>query len=429
MFNFIFLTALICQHSLILTLDEAMSIALDNNISIRKAEEDILSAKTGYRKSLSTFLPTVSFSSAYTRYPEEITQPSMGGGEIVLRAKGTHQTGFSMSLPVFTGGARIAGVKLNLSLLQIALNAEEMTRDQIALGTLSSYLGLVQAVKSLKIATESLEMARENLNLTSEMMRVGMLTGLDLARAEVRLAQEEANLLKAENDLENAVNSLCDILQIEKTQITAVEPVFQSVILPEPDSCLEAALNAPAMSLAEASLSTARAGKLSSASSFLPTVSLFAGYNWSGNNFEFGEPNYYGGVQLSWTLFQGTARVQDFLSSSSQVRSAELNVMDVRAQTASSIEKQYRDVKQAILQYEIAVKTVEAARESYDLTDKMYKNGLATSLELFEAANTLEQARLAEVYSYYGIYISYAQLLTTMGVLNDFISSGGLYEK
>lgn len=406
-----------------------MSIALDNNISIRKAEEDILSAKTGYRKSLSTFLPTVSFSSAYTRYPEEITQPSMGGGEIVLRAKGTHQTGFSMSLPVFTGGARIAGVKLNLSLLQIALNAEEMTRDQIALGTLSSYLGLVQAVKSLKIATESLEMARENLNLTSEMMRVGMLTGLDLARAEVRLAQEEANLLKAENDLENAVNSLCDILQIEKTQITAVEPVFQSVILPEPDSCLEAALNAPAMSLAEASLSTARAGKLSSASSFLPTVSLFAGYNWSGNNFEFGEPNYYGGVQLSWTLFQGTARVQDFLSSSSQVRSEELNVMDVRAQTASSIEKQYRDVKQAILQYEIAVKTVEAARESYDLTDKMYKNGLATSLELFEAANTLEQARLAEVYSYYGIYISYAQLLTTMGVLNDFISSGGLYEK
>lgn len=412
-----------------MTLDDAMSISLENNISIRKAEEDILSAKAGYRKSLSSFLPTISFSSAYTRYPEEITQPTIGGGEIVLRAKGTHQTGFSMSLPVFTGGARIAGVKLNSSLLEIARNAEDMTRDQIAFGTLSSYLGLVQAVKSLKIATESLEMARENLNLTSEMTRVGMLTGLDVARAEVRLAQEEANLLKAENDLENAVNSLCDILQIEKTQITVVEPVFHGVILPGPDSCLEAALNAPTMSLAEASLSTAIAGKLSSASSFLPTVSLFAGYNWSGNNFEFGEPNYYGGVQLSWTLFQGTARVQDFLSSSSQVRSAELNVIDVRAQTASSIEKQYRDVKQAILQYESALKTVEAAREAYDLTDKMYKNGLATSLELLEAANTLEQARLAEVSSYYGIYISYAQLLTTMGVLNDFISSGGLYEK
>ncbi|MBN1150031.1 TolC family protein [candidate division WOR-3 bacterium] len=423
------LLAIASQSGLTLSLDEAMSIALENNVSIREADEEIFQAKAGYRKSLSYFLPTVSFSSSYTRYPDEITQPGIDGNPVVIRAKGTHQTGFSLSLPLFTGGSRLANVALNSSVVRIAQEGREIAQNQIALGILTSYLGLIQASKSLKISRESLQMANDNLNLTQEMLRVGMATNLDVARSEVQVAQEEANLIKAENDLENAVNSLCDILQIEKTSINVVEPVFMDVQLPELDSCLKIALASPSMEIAYASLSSAKAGKTNVMSSFSPTLSAFAGYNWSGNNWEFGEPNYYGGVQLSWTLFQGTARIQDYSSASSQVRGAELALLDTHAQTLSSTEQSYREVKGAMLQYESALKTVRASQEAYELTDKMYKNGLATSLELFEAMNTLESAKLAEIASYYGIYISYAKLLSSMGVLTSFISEGGLYEK
>ncbi|MBN2362532.1 TolC family protein [candidate division WOR-3 bacterium] len=428
MFCAFFIFTLLIQTGTTLTLEEAVDIALESNISVRKAEEDIFSAKTGYRKSLSAFLPTLSFSSSYTRYPDEITQETYGGGEIVLRAKGTHQTGFSMSLPLFTGGSRLINVRMNNSLVRLAEYKNEMTKDQIVLGTLSAYLGLVQSSKALTISREALETALENLNLTNEMLRVGMVTNLDLARSEVQVAQEEGNLLTAQNNYENAVNSLCDILQIEKTEISVVEPEFLEVVLPEFDSCMIAALNSPSLALSEVSLSIARSGKALSVSSFMPTVSAFAGYSWSGNNFEFGEPNYYGGVQLSWTLFQGTARIHDYSGAASDVRSAELDYLDVHSQTASTVDQNYREVRQAFLQYEIALKTVVAAQEAYDLTDRMYKNGLATSLELYEAMNTLEKARLGEISAYYGIYLSYSKLLATMGVLNDFVQDGGLYE-
>jgi len=58
----------------------------------------------------------------------------------------------------------------------------------------------------------------------------------------------------------------------------------------------------------------------------------------------------------------------------------------------------------------------------------MYRNGMATSLELFDSQNTYEEAKLGEIASYYSIYISYVILLSDIGILKKALATGELFE-
>ena len=135
-----------------------------------------------------------------------------------------------------------------------------------------------------------------------------------------------------------------------------------------------------------------------------------------------------GGIQFTWTIFSGTSRIHQMSSAASQERSAHLSLVDTKQQLLSSIEMDYLYVKSSIAEWEAAEKTLIAAEESYNLVQRMYENGMATSLELFEAQNTLDQAKLSEMMFYYAKYTTYAKLLSDMGILSKIINEGGLYE-
>ncbi|MGC9366187.1 MAG: TolC family protein [bacterium] len=433
----IFSFAIISQPPTVLTLDEAMNIAFRGNLDIKIAEQNLLSAKADYRSAISNFLPTLSFSSSYTRYPDEKTQtyynfnPVTGQfttEEIVSRPKAMHSSGFNLSWVLFTGGARWANVNINSATVRMQEYQTSITQENIAYGTFSAYLGLIQAEKAKLIAEEALQQANENYKLTETMYQIGSSTNLDLLRAEVQVSQQEGNLIQAENNLEAAKNSLCDILDIEKTELTAVEPVFKEINLLSLDSCQAIAINSPAVGMAQAGVDIAEAAKRTTISPFLPTVSLFGAYNWSGQNYEFDEPEYYGGVQFSWEIFSGTSRFHDYSSAGFQHTASVLELSDAKQEILSTTEKDYLSVQSAIAFWETAVKTMQSAQQSYNLTLRMYENGMVTSLDLFEAQNTLEEARLAELSAYYSKYTALAKLLSDMGILKTTIINGGIYE-
>ena len=102
-------------------------------------------------------------------------------------------------------------------------------------------------------------------------------------------------------------------------------------------------------------------------------------------------------LAVSWPLFDGFAR-------NGRVHEARAQLSEATAQQAMLEEALRVELSQAVGDYRTAVaqltarqETSRLAAETQELADLRYRNGLATQLEVSDAALLLDQARVNEV--------------------------------
>lgn len=413
-FNFVY-----SADTLNIQLEQAIKLALEQNLSVKQAELDMLIQKKSYDDAYSSFYPSFSFSTRVTKYPDK----SESGG-IVIREDMTHSTGFSASWSIWAGGAKFANVKMQSAYLDLYENSKTITEESITFAVVNAFLELIKSKKSMNISEDNLKLAKENLELSKTLQEIGSAAKDDVLRAEVEVSKAESGMISAENRVENAYANFCDLLNIDKMPVKPVEPDFAEFAYPVSEKVKEEALKSPYIKSSQAGVNAAAAEKKLAAADFLPNISLFANYNWSGNDYEFGEPDYSGGVAVSIDLFSGFSKFHSFEKSKLKLKNQNLSLQSKKREILTSIENDLRNLKTAQASWESAKKTLQLSQESFNLTQAKYRTGMATSLELFSAQNELNYAKIGEITSYYAIYESLAALLADMGVLKEKIMNG-----
>lgn len=405
-----------------LSLDEAIHLALEQNLSIKQADEDVLAARANYNVAKGAFLPTMNASSSYTAYPED----DYGDGMMTWSQSG-HQTGLSANWTLWQGGSRLANLSMQGAAKELAGSERENTTEKTLLAVIDSYLGLLEATRSLQVTRASLELASENREQTEALLKAGKATTSDLLRTQVSVSQEEGSLILARNAVHNAERDLCDVLNLTSTKIAPVEPEFIGIDPSDLEKIVAQDVVTPELEIAASRLSMSEAKTSQVKTSFQPSLSLFGSYNWSGEGYEFDNADYSGGIRVSWSLFEGGTRYHELQSAKADQRSARFSLENIERGVANAIDSGVRTVQSALVAWETTQRTVELAQESYDQIDAMYRLGLSTYLDLFTAQDTLNEARLGEIATYYTIYTSYARLLADMGTLHTALSNGLLY--
>src|SRR5947209_18865048 len=201
--------ARVAQGPSSLGLEQAIQLAVQNNLTTLVAREREREAEGLKDESRAGLLPNVSA----TAYQANLTQNLAALGFQPGTFPGITRT-FIGPFNNFDARARLVQTIFSLSAIRnyragqagvhIAELQEQLAREQVASFTALTYLEALRADRAVSAAQANVELAQMLLKLATDQRNAGVATGVDVTRAETRLAQEQLRLAQAQTSSEQA---------------------------------------------------------------------------------------------------------------------------------------------------------------------------------------------------------------------------------
>ncbi|HMA53609.1 MAG TPA: TolC family protein, partial [Acidobacteriota bacterium] len=206
--------------ALVLTLDDAVAMALRQNPFFLASQEKENQARSQVRSAVSRFLPSLNVQGTDTldeklfvlEFPSLI--PGQPPQRISIDFTKNYQTALSFSLPLFAGGRLVAGYKQANYNLQASRESVRLSEQETIFNVKSSFYGYLLAREFSAVAAEALTLAEKFRDNVKNLYEVGMASKFDLLRSEVQVANLKPQAIRARNSVDVAVLGLKTILGI-----------------------------------------------------------------------------------------------------------------------------------------------------------------------------------------------------------------------
>ena len=224
-----------------ITLERAISVALEQNKDVTNAKEDAIKANLQITEAASAAYPAINGQWNLDRTLKQqvfvIEFPDEDGIITKNRLKvGTDHVmtlGASLTQPIWLGGK----VGTALKAAKIYRNLSEKTfatvQQNIVSGVATSFYTILLADEMVRITGESLDIAEKHLDNVMVLHEAGSATDYDLLRAKVNVANIRPQVIDAENNVKVSLLYFKDILGVSPDI-----PVTISGELTEPDTTL-----------------------------------------------------------------------------------------------------------------------------------------------------------------------------------------------
>jgi outer membrane protein TolC len=415
------LAALLTAQERPLTLDEAVKLALDRNERALAAEQDINAANARVAQARSFFLPAITSTGAYTRRAYEVRR-LVGDQEVVISRFNALSETLNLSQTLFDARSMVS-----LSAVRARRNADvasaEESRRQLAFEVGQAFLATLGTSQVREAAARRFAFAGQNLDAAKARFSAGLASVNDVTRAELEYATAEVGLTQVKGQVETSTLQLGNLLD-------APEAVRGELVVPEYLIEAASAEAANAEALVDEALarrldvgalrwlaSSQRALAKLPLMGFIPSLSATGRYSLT-NEASFNNRNWNWslGATLSWTLFDGLAR---FGQAREQKALAKLADLDVRA-AVRRVELEIREALVSLASQRAALRQAttahEVAQKNATETTELYRQGLASALEVADANVSLFEAEVALVQQRYGLGVAFLNLEAALGL-------------
>jgi outer membrane protein len=417
---------------LVLTLEKALAMALEQNRDVLIAARERTKADAQENEAIAGALPQITVSGNYTRNikkpvlfipPNSPINPSNTVQKFELGSDNAYTLGASLSQPLFS---KKVGVALDIANLygDYADKAVLATEQDVIRQVKRAFYGILLARKLVDANRQGYDVVRANFDNVQSQYRHGSAAEFDLLRAEVQLANTEPLLISAENALALATNALKNLLAIPLDRDVVVQGEFAFEDIPRAtlDAARENALTAnPTIaglllqeSLLEKNISIVRAA-------YFPTLNLTGSYQWQtqDNSFQFKNYNWANslnfGLQLSYTLFDGFAtgaRAQQAMVDKEKVHFTRLKAEEGLKIQIQSAELRMIEARKRIGAQE---KSLTQAEKAVGIAQTRYKSGVGTQLELLDTQVAMTRAQTNYAQAIYDYLIAMADWQYAVG--------------
>ena len=415
------------KAAVVLTIDDAIALALRQNPFHMASQEKIAQAKAGVRQAVAGFLPTLNAQGSDTLEEKlfVLEFPSMVPGQPPTRMSidftKDYQMSFAFGLPLYAGGRLTAGYKQARYGLQASQESVRLSEQETVLEAKRAFYGYLLAKEFSAVAEEGLALAEKFRQNVQNLHAVGMASKFDLLRSEVQAANLRPQAIRARNSVEVAALGLKTVCGIELD--TPVEVRGELVTPPldaeARDIVAEALEMRPELRQLDLQRRIAGESLKLARGSVLPTLALGGQYNvWSDAlNFRKGTwQNYYTiSLSLSVPLFNGFDTQARIGQSKAAIRELEWTRKGLTNAIAFEVRQAALNLSQARETLVSQEKNVEQAREAVRIAELNYAEGLATNLDVSTAQVALSQARTNYSQALYDCVISQAQLEKAVG--------------
>lgn len=401
------------------TLQDCVNYALENNIQLQKTRLQKASAEEDWLQSKAALLPSLSASTNQNvNYTPWVASGISGDGYTKASIDKVYYNGtYSLvgSYTLWNGNKNHNQVKLNklateAAALDSATQAQNI-QEQIA----QLYVQILYSTEAINVNKESLESSLQNEERGKQMMENGKMSRADLAQLTAQRAQDEFNLVQAENNVKNYKRQLKQLLQITSdepfdvvipqatdqmalTDIPALNNVYAAALDNRPE--IKAHLNLIEQS--NLNISIAKAGKL-------PTISANAGISTNTTSMDSkawgtqikNNINMGGGISLNIPLFDNRQTKTAVNKAIIQKQSSMLDLKNEQTTLYSTIENYWLQANTNQSQFKAAKVSSESAQTSYELLSEQFRLGLKNIVELRTGKDNLLQAKQNELQAKY----------------------------
>ena len=282
------------------------------------------------------------------------------------------------------------------------------------------YWQTVLTKESIAVFQENSDLAKEQLEQLQELYDKGMVSLLDVQRAQALLQQTKPLVSNARNQYSVLINELKSMANIDfKKELVLIDSIGM-VVSTEPEPALENLDGQPQLQALETELKIAKKHLQLKKSYWFPKLNLSGGFNYNAqdNNFRFGNNSnklFYGGLSLNIPLFSSGRNKAEIAKASLHTQIAEINSEKIRNQLEKEIRNARIDLANALERIALQTEAIDLNRSEIEVYKKQLQLGVVTSLEFKESRLRLMQSRLKLLSAHLEVLIARLQLRRILG--------------
>lgn len=414
------------EESRNITMAQAIQIAEEGNISLRQFLNVVYADRINVNQSKANFLPNLGVNlSASRNYPKTGKSSESLSGSV------------SSNLNLFNGFYDVA--RLNISQMNLASDTSDYAwnRQTIVFGTVSQFMQVVLDSEFIRIAGDNLQAQQDQLKQIEAFMKAGNRSKADVYQQLADMKQSELQLIQARR--EYAVSRL-DLLQILGKSAEAglqfetlpVDSLIAGFITKTPEILTADVLEARMDALSQKyQIQAARYQIQAARSDYWPSISLSLG---AGSSYRSGIPdlnfsdqfidqNPYFGIGLSFSLpiFDRFSTRYGVEQARLQLSTQQLNLQNLQLQIGTQIKQALLDYQTALKQREVAHAQYDYAREALQISEERFKVGSATYIELSQVRANYYNAAYQKISADYNVLLKYITVYYYGGTVDSAI--------
>lgn len=431
------------------TLEQCIDYALKNNIQILQSELNTDLSKTNLLQSEGALLPSINANASHSynigRTIDRFT--NQFADQQVL----SQNFGVSADINLFSGFQNINSIKQSRYDYMASKFDVDKTRNDVSLNIATAYLQVLYSMDAVNNAQNQSGITLAQVERTKKLVEAGSAAKGVLLDIQAQLASEELTVTSAQNQLDIAILSLAQLLNLPSTDGFAIvkpdlgnandillaatsQQIYNTAVqtLPEVKSA-EFKLKS-----AEKGISIARGGlspRLSFSASYgtgysglsqrLLTTPSFTGYGPDGSITSGGDTvfspmfsnptyenipymdQYKDNKNTSFGFFLQVPIFNKFQTKTAidrakiQKMNAELTVMSTKLQVQKNVQQAYADANAGLKKYSSSTKALEAMQESFKYTEQKFNVGMVNTNDYNDSKNKVIKAQSDQLQAKY----------------------------
>lgn len=413
-----------------LSLEDAITLALENNHEVLIAENEAQKTLTDIHKGNANLLPKLSFvgSSSYNNSVSslEFSGNSLPAIDGAVASSNTNSAQLQLSYTLFNGFGRINTFKKLQGLGELSQIQTKISLENTILNVVQSYYQVSRLQEDLKLLQANLAVSKDRLKRTTVRQQVGATTGINRLNAEVDFNNDSTNLIKKELELRQAHNQLNFLLG---RSIETPFHILSNNEIPKLDSLASyqnmAATNRSSLLLSLAVLDNSALDQNIEKAKFFPMISANLGYGYQNAWNEVGiiqrnsSLGYTAALTLNWDLFDGNKRKSALEKSQIQIDQNELKKAQALLKVDQEVQDYYYALETQLSLLSIEKKNLTIAELNLKRSKELLKLGVISNLEFRQAQlNALNNQQRINLLNFQSIIYQYQLLLLTGQILN-----------
>lgn len=424
------------------TLEECVTYAIQNNISIKQSELDSKMALIDKKSAVGRFLPSLNASASHS-WNIGLNQDITTG---LLQNKTTQFTsaGANVGIDIYSGLQNQNTLrKANLSIVAAKYQLVKMQED-VALNVANAFLQVLFNKENLKVQKEQLRINEKQYARSEELVKAGSIPRGDLLDVKATLALNNQNVITAENSLLISKLSLSHLLQLKDFEnFDVVDDTdvkdANNIMAQTPSAIYEKAFEGRTeLKIARTNLEIAEKNVAIAKGAFQPTLQGFYSFNSrvaysdrvtgvipntsnptsivgfvEGTNQNVLSPNFTRvlgnpapffdqfntnkgqsfGMQLSVPVFNGFSARNNVERSKVSLERSKIAVEQQNLDLQRNVYTAFADAKGALNAYESSVAALEARQGAYNYATEKYSVGLMNSFDFNQSQTLLTNAQ------------------------------------
>jgi outer membrane protein TolC len=392
----------------VLTLEDALTLALTNNPTVQNAGISVDKAGDQVEATATRRFPSLNLRVRELRNLSdesfEFEQGSLGtvDGEPVPTETRSIDTKSD-----WTTHVSVEAKQPLIGLYKIGLDVDRMKayesrtrqqlrgkRQEIARNVKEQYYEILETQSALQSTRESIDFYRSLAKVVGDKVRQKTALEYQLLDTEAKLAKAEYDALKQRNTLLSEKERLNELMGRDLyTPFTVTANLTADKTVPDPERARALAMDQrPDVKEARLRLRQAEYELDLRRAQYLPDLDLLASYNRSANTSFIPDESFYVGLVARWEFFDWGRRSDEVSKARRSINEAQNDIRRVDARVEAEVNARLRNLQNARQLVTVATKAQKAAREKLRVTQNRYTQQSALLDDVLKAQSDLATA-------------------------------------